>query len=47
MTFVIIIYVVIRILWESWEVRQAEAYVQEQKLLYPEQFSGVRYKTKR
>lgn len=47
MTYVIIIYVVIRILWESYERAQAEAYVQDQKRLYPEQFSGERYKTKR
>ena len=47
MTYLIIIYAVIRILWESWEKRQADAYVQEQMRLYPEQFSGERYKLKR
>ena len=47
MTYLIIIYAVIRLLWESWEKHQAEAYVQEQMRLYPEKFSGERYKVKR
>ena len=42
MTYLIIIYAVIRILWESWEKHKADAYVQEQMRLYPEQFSGER-----